>query len=368
MLASRLGLRTAARATTRSTITFRPRIQLPRTQQRWATYQRFPGRGGPSGGRQQTYSGFQPFARAQHIWYNYRAAVLVTGGAGGAFYVYNLEEVPITHRRRFNCISPEQEKALMSGGAYEQMLQQFRGKILPESHPYTQLVAKVVERLLPSVGSLAGDEWRVHVVDDPNMANAFVMPGGKVFVFTGLLPIAQDENGLAAVLGHEIAHNVAHHSAERLSRSLPIMVISVLGSMLFDVSGGLSQYVTSLVLELPNGRAQETEADHIGLLMMAQSCYDPDQVPALWSRMAEYEKKHGGAPPQFLSTHPSSFNRGDTIRKWLPEAHAKYQESECQATSRHIEDFRKTFQSQQGRGGRGQIIPIQSNSSDDDWF
>lgn len=345
-MSSKLGLR-AVRAATR----FQPR--LPRTHQRWATYQRFPGRGA---GKQK----FQPFARAQYIWYNYRNALLVTGGAGGAFYAYNLEQVPITGRRRFNCVSPEQEIALMSGGAYEQMLQQFKGKILPENHPYTQLVAKVVERLLPSVGDLAGDEWRVHVIDDPKMVNAFVMPGGKVFVFTGLLPVAKDENGLAAVLGHEIAHNVAHHSAERLSRSLPIMLISILGSMLFDVSGGLAQYFTSLILELPNGRAQETEADHIGLLIMAQSCYNPDEVPELWKRMAENERKMGGAPPQFLSTHPSSYNRGDTIRKWLPEAHEKYRESECYMTSQHHDDFQKAFLSQKA----SPALPVKSN----DWF
>lgn len=174
--------------------------------------------------------------------------------------MFNLEQVPVTGRRRFNVIGPETEKQLMADGGYQQILNEYRGKILPENHPYTQLVAKVVSRLLPSTGGLAGDDWKVHVIDEKEQMNAFVMPGGKVFVFTGILPVCQDENGLAAVLGHEIAHNVAHHSAERMSNQIPVLLATTLGSMLFDVSGQLSSQVASLLLSLPNSRTQEQEA------------------------------------------------------------------------------------------------------------
>lgn len=266
---------------------------------------------------------------------------MIVGGGGTVFYVVNLEQVPITGRRRFNVISPETENSIMAEGAYKETLQQFRGKVLPREHPYTQLVARIVERLLPSAHGLGGDDWQVHVVDDPNMVNAFVLPGGKVFVFTGLFPVAHDENGLAAVIGHEIAHNVAHHVGERLSRQGITILAAFLLSFVFDVSGQIGNSVSQLVLSLPNGRTQESEADHIGLLMMAESCYDPRRAPELWKRMLENEKKHGGAPPQFLSTHPSSSSRGQAMQKWMPEAMDKYESAQCSITARGFNEFQK---------------------------
>lgn len=290
-------------------------------------------------------------------------------------YAFNQEQVPITQRWRFNVISPEKEKQFAADG-YTQTLQEFRGKILPENHPYTQLVARVVERLLPSVGSLAGEEWRVHVIDEPDQRNAFVLPGGKVFVFTGLLPICQDENGLAAVLGHEIAHNVAHHLSERISQSFVTMAFAFLASFVFDISGGLANSIGSLFLSMPNSRTQEKEADHIGLLIMAQSCYDPHSAIGLWTRMAEAEK---GAPPQFLSTHPTSYNRRELIRGWMPEAETKFNESECSMTGRYAQDFKQAFgasnSTQIGRAGNIRTVPVQQRGppprradDDDDFF
>lgn len=258
MLAARLGFRAFARGAPKRIPQVRnlQRPLLKPQQQRFASYnyQRFDQRGG-----KQSWSNFGPTARAQYLWRNYQTPILITGAAGGTVYVINLEEVPVTHRRRFNIISPETEKKIMADG-YEQVLGEYRGKILPANHPYTQLVARVVKRLLPSTGGLAGDDWAVHVIDEPRERNAFVMPGGKVFVFSGILPIAEDEDGLAAVLGHEIAHNVAHHSAERLSRSGFLAVIAFFGAYLFDVSGAASQTVVNLLLSLPNSRTQEAEA------------------------------------------------------------------------------------------------------------
>lgn len=259
MFALKQAFRTAFRAAPRSNT-------LPKTrttfQQRWATYQYFPGpnKGGKQGGAGPKYSNFRPFARAQYVWYNYQKPILVVGAAGGGVYVLNLEQVPITGRRRFNIVGPDLEKQIAQGGGYDEIIQQYRGKILPDSHPVTRVVAKVVERLLPATQGLAGDEWKVHVIDDPEQMNAFVMPGGKVFVFTGILPVCQDENGLAAVLGHEIAHNMAHHVAERLSRQVPILLATVAGSLIFDVSGQMSSQIVQLLLSLPNSRTQESEA------------------------------------------------------------------------------------------------------------
>ncbi|ETN39700.1 uncharacterized protein HMPREF1541_05926 [Cyphellophora europaea CBS 101466] len=372
MFAARLGLRTAFRGATRPVGRQAAKTSFSRAPQqaRFASrYQRF---GDQKGGTGQNWSNIRPVYRVQYIWRNYRTPIIVVSGGGVVFYVANQEQVPVTHRRRFNVVSPETEKQV-SEGMYDEVLKQYRGRVLPTEHPYTQLVARVVERLLPSVGPLAGEEWRVHVIDAPNERNAFVIPGGKVFVFTGLLPICKDENGLAAVLGHEIAHNVAHHAAERMSQSFITLSFALLASLVFDISGNLANSIGSLFLSLPNSRTQEMEADHIGLLMMAQSCYDPHSAIDLWTRMAEAEK---GAPPQFLSTHPTSYNRRELIRKWMPDAEAKFNESECSLSSRYAEDFKQAFgagnSSRLGRSGR---IPVQQQGSpsrrvddDDDFF
>ena len=295
--------------------------------------------------------------------------IIGTGTAGGVFYVYNLEEVPITGRRRFNCLSPATEKQVLGDAGYQDLLQQYRGKILPENHPHTRMVTRVVERLLPSVGNLGIEtEWAVHVIDEPNEKNAFVVPGGKVFVFSGILPICQDEDGVATVLGHEIAHNVAHHTAERISRSLFVALIALAATAVFDVSGTTSKYLTDLVLSLPNGRTQEAEADHIGLFLMARSCFDPNAAIGFWHRMAQAEKY---APPQFLSTHPSSHNREGSIRGWLPDATTIYDSSQCGITSAYAKDFKNAFKGPTVPAGRPPFeersqIQTQPNRTDDD--
>jgi predicted Zn-dependent protease len=293
----------------------------------------------------------------------------VVTGTGGVVYVYNLEEVPITRRRRFNIISPEAEQQMMGGTeAYEMILKEFRGKILPAEHPHTRLVTKVVERLLPATGGLAGGEWRVHVVDDPNQKNAFVMPGGKVFVFTGILPICQDEAGLAAVLGHEIAHNVAHHAAERLSRSSITMIIALGFSLLFDVGGQLSNSITDLFLTLPNSRTQEAEADHIGLMIMAESCYNPSSALDFWARMKTAEQVE---VPQFISTHPSHGDRAKHIKEWLPEAQRKYDDKGCGPLAGYAEDFKQSFGMRRPSSRPVQLqerLPSRRRDDDDDFF
>lgn len=127
----------------------------------------------------------------------------------------NLEEVPVSGRRRFNFIPAKVEEAL-GESTVEQIRQEYAGRFLPDHDPRVKLVKRVLERLLPFAfregKGLSEMTWEVHVIDSPEQ-NAFVVPGGKVFVFTGILPYCRDEDGVAAVLGHEIAHVVAHHTA-----------------------------------------------------------------------------------------------------------------------------------------------------------
>lgn len=142
----------------------------------------------------------------------YRDIGLLTAGSAG-FYVYNLETVPVSGRRRFNVISPALEES-MGKATVDQVRQEYAGRILPDHDPRVRQVKRVLERLLPFAEGegLRDLDWEVAVIDAPEQ-NAFVAPGGKVFVFTGILPLCRDEDGIAAVLGHEIAHVVAHHTA-----------------------------------------------------------------------------------------------------------------------------------------------------------
>ncbi|KAJ1936352.1 metalloendopeptidase [Linderina pennispora] len=158
--------------------------------------------------------------------------------------------------------------------------------------------------------------------------NAFVLPGGKVFVFTGILPITKTEDGLAAVLGHEIAHQYARHAAEKISQSNLLSFVYILASFFVDPSLlQLGRGMTHLLTVLPNSRACEREADYLGLLFMAQACYDPRAAVGLWQRMQMAEQ---GSPPQFLNTHPATGDRIEKITEWLPQAELK-REASCPA-------------------------------------
>ena len=215
-----------------------------------------------------------------------------------------------------------------------------------------------MERLIPHVRVPEGAppvEWKVHVVaaDEPN---AFVLPGGKVFVMTGILPICRGQDGLAAVLGHEIAHNVAGHVAEKMSKSMIYSALSMVLSMgAFALGLPYSPSLASSAIEyglaMPNGRAQESEADFIGLraflsdtdsywaltfaVIMAEACYDPHAAVAMWDRMDKLEKASGNQTLPFMSTHPASHDRMTAIEGWLPKAEKKREEGGCQTVSRY---------------------------------
>ncbi|KAH8719310.1 mitochondrial metalloendopeptidase OMA1 [Phaeosphaeriaceae sp. PMI808] len=268
----------------------------------------------------------------------YRDVCIITAGAGSV-YVYNLEEVPVSGRRRFNIISPGLEES-MGKATVDQIKEEYKGRFLPDRDPRVRQVKQVLERLLPYAEGegLKSMDWEVYVIDSPEQ-NAFVAPGGKVFVFTGILPLCQDEDGIAAVLGHEIAHVVAHHTAERMSQA-PLILLGVLALAMFDVSLYSGKMLIDLFLSMPASRKHEAEADYIGLMMMAQGCYRPEAAMDFWNRM-EKQGQHG--PPQILSTHPSNHNREEKIREWLPKAMEKAEASDCHITSQFASQFGSTF-------------------------
>ena len=287
---------------------------------------------------------YNRFSRAQQIRYlwatspRFRLGVGAAGAGGGVFYYSNLETVPVSGRSRFNCISAAMEEQ-MGQEQYQQLVQELRGKILPAHHPYSKMVDRVMQRLIP-VSGMKDAKWEVRVINDPEQKNAFVLPGGKVFVYSGILPICGGDDGLAAVLGHEISHNYARHTGEKLSRYAWLVPLGFIAAYTFDISGQMTHFLLSLILEKPNSRAMESEADYIGLLMMAQACYNPKAAVGLWERMAKEEQY---ASPQLLSTHPASKNRTVQIREWIPEAEEKQAQSQCGNTTQISDQFRQAF-------------------------
>lgn len=243
--------------------------------------------------------------------------------------------VPITGRSQLNII-PGSSMLSMSLSEYDSFLKEHK---VSTNREQTAMVKRVgariqgaVERYFASRGMssrLADYKWEFNLVEDKQV-NAWCMPGGKVVVYTGLLPVSQDETGLAVVMGHEIAHAVAEHGSERMSQGL----LTQLGGMalaealtsrpeatkqLWMSAYGVGAQYGAL---MPYGRLQESEADHLGLIFMSMAGFDPREATGFWQRMAT--QKGGQAPPEFLSTHPSDTTRIENIRKLIPEAMQYY--------------------------------------------
>ncbi|TPX43683.1 hypothetical protein SeMB42_g04642 [Synchytrium endobioticum] len=246
----------------------------------------------------------------------------------GVYYVSHLEEVPISGRRRFINVSPQLEEKL-ARSEYAELMNEYRDRTLPSWHPVSKMAQKVAHKLIQVTGLKKTLNWEVNVVDAP-LVNALVLPGGKIFVFTGILPVVHDEEGLAAVLAHEIGHQVARHSAEKLSKTLvfflplTIALDAVLGMGQFSVA------LLQLAFMLPFSRKLESEADYIGLLLMAQACYDPKAAIDMWRRMSQYQ---GSKQLSYLSTHPSNDSRIKALTTWMPEAERIQENSDCRQTS-----------------------------------
>jgi predicted Zn-dependent protease len=233
------------------------------------------------------------------------------------------ETVPYTGRRQIQLVSPNEE-AQMGAQSFKEIV----GKATLSTDTQINAMVQRVGSRVAAVTDL-GYQWEFRVIQDDKQVNAFALPGGKVAVYTGMLPVTRDEPGLAAVLGHEIAHVLARHGGERLSQQMGVQTVTqVLAGMASSnpatvqlVSAALGAGASVGVL-LPWGRAQESEADHLGLILMAKAGYDPRASLDLWKRMAEASK--GQRPPEFLSTHPAEATRIQQIEGWLPEALTHY--------------------------------------------
>ncbi len=243
-------------------------------------------------------------------------AALVAAVAGGC------ETVPITGRSQLQLVSGDQE-VQMGAEAYKEILAKAKISADPAANA---LVTRVGTRIAAATGR-SDLPWEFKVIDDPQTVNAFALPGGKVAVYTGILPITRDEAGLAVVLGHEVSHVMARHSAERISEQLGAELVAKGIGAAIGLDPQITQAGAGLLVNtllLPWGRKQESEADHLGLIYMAKAGYDPHAARDLWIRMAEASKGRA-RPPEFLSTHPSEETRVRQIEGWLPEAMRSYQ-------------------------------------------
>jgi predicted Zn-dependent protease len=234
--------------------------------------------------------------------------------------------VPETGRKQLILITPSQEMQL-GLTAFNQMK-----KEVPISKDLAWNAAlQKVGRRIAGVATLPNAQWEFVLFGSKEL-NAFCLPGGKVGVYYGILPVLKDEAGLATVIGHEVAHATAHHGAERISEALLMETGGNIVSAYMQDKDPKHQAAvvtayglgTQLLRALPHSRKQESEADYIGLLYMARAGYNPEAAVAFWERFAEVNRRAGSATPWFLRTHPLDEKRIQDLKARLPEAKAQY--------------------------------------------
>lgn len=249
--------------------------------------------------------------------------------------LYACSTVAVTGRKQLNLVS-NAEIIPVVNHQYDSII---RNSKLSSDAQQTAMVKNVGVRIQKAVerymsehnasSELEGFKWEFNLIEDPKTVNAWCMPGGKVAFYTGIMPICQNESGVAVVMGHEVAHAIANHGRERMSQAMVANgLLGTLGSalgqnptltkqLLFQAIG-----VGAQVGMLKFSRTDESEADHIGLIFMAMAGYDPNEAVSFWQRMDSMSG--GGAPPEFLSTHPSHSTRIKDLQAEIPEAMKYY--------------------------------------------
>lgn len=247
--------------------------------------------------------------------------------------------VPITGRSQLTGLISDEQVVAMSAEAYKDVIDSVK---ISNDAEQTAMVRRVgtriksaIEKYLSDNGQsslLEGFDWEFNLIDNDTTVNAWAMPGGKVAFYTGILPICEDELGVAVVMGHEVAHAVAKHGQERMNTAYAQQIGLSLGSVALGQDPTMAQRLVfqavgmgSQLGMLAFSRKHESEADELGLIFMAIAGYDPSSAPKFWERMAA---TGGGAPPEFLSTHPSHDTRISRLNAKLPEAMEYYEKSE----------------------------------------
>ena len=268
---------------------------------------------------------------------NRRKFIKYIGCSCGGFLLNSCTSAPITDRKQLKLI-PESKLNAQAAQIYEKV--KSKEKLITSGNTLKE-IKEIGSRMEDSISEYFYQEnlkdptsnfqWEYILIDNKKIKNAWCMPGGKIAVYTGLLDITKNKNGLAAVMGHEVAHAVAKHSVERASRGVLInttfQITDILtGGKISQVNRTTGMDTVGLLAQLglmnPFNRKQETEADYLGLIFSSLSGFDVRETTKIWERMREANK--GKEPPEFMSTHPSSTNRINQINEWLNEIILKY--------------------------------------------
>ena len=263
---------------------------------------------------------------------NRREFLEIFGGCSCGLIISSCSTAPITDRKQLRLI-PESTIYRQAAQIYANVKSKAK---LSKNKKQLDEIRNIGSRIEKSVSSYFDSKnekdptynfnWEYVLIDDDKIKNAWCMPGGKIAVYTGLLEITKNKHGLAAVMGHEIAHAVAKHSIERASRALVLNV----GTQIADIASGgkisaasrtagvdVAGLLRTFGIDNPFGRKQETEADYLGLIFSSLAGYDIRESVKLWERMKEANK--GKEPPEWMSTHPSSSRRIEALKTWIPE-------------------------------------------------
>ena len=268
---------------------------------------------------------------------NRRKFLEIFGGCTCGLVITSCTTAPITERKQLKLL-PESTLNRQAAQIYENVKKKAKlsndKKQLDEIKEIGSRIEESVSLYFESINKpdpTYNFHWEYILIDNDKIKNAWCMPGGKIAVYTGILEITKNKHGLAAVMGHEIAHAVAKHSVERASRALVLNV----GTQIIDIASGgtisrttratgvdVAGMLRTFGIDNPFGRKQETEADYLGLIFSSLAGYDVRETVKIWERMKEAHK--GKEPPEWMSTHPSSTRRIEALKNWLPEVIMNY--------------------------------------------
>ncbi len=254
----------------------------------------------------------------------------------GYYWLSHQDTTSYTGRKQLIDTSPAQEAALglqsyqeilsqsqvVTSGQLPQQVKEIARRLIDAAPKVEQYYAQT--KNVPASTDWASYQWDVNVLQSDEV-NAFCLPGGKIAVYTGIVPVAQNADGLAVVMGHEIAHALLRHGGERMAQQKLVQLGTMAAGMsVSDMDPQQQQMVMAALgagaqygMLLPFSRNHESEADHVGLLLAAAACFNPHEAPKLWQRMGALAKQK---PPEFLSTHPADTTRIDQLNAWMPEA------------------------------------------------
>jgi len=268
---------------------------------------------------------------------NRRNFIKYIGCGCGGFLLNSCGSAPITERKQLKLI-PESKLNAQAAQIYEKVKE--KEKLITDGSTLKE-IKEIGSKMEDSISEYfykqnlkdptTNFQWEYILIDNKKIKNAWCMPGGKIAVYTGLLDITKNKNGLAAVMGHEVAHAVAKHSVERASRGVLVntgaKIIDIAsGGILSDINRTTGMDTVGMLAQLgimnPFNRKQESEADYLGMIFSSLSGYDIRETVKIWERMKEFNK--GKEPPQFMSTHPSSDTRIKQLNEWMNEVILDY--------------------------------------------